>query len=185
MDGQRANLSSSAPPCCTGIKDARVVLLGDLATKVRVDESDPVFAFATGNSHTRVIDLGDPEKRPLLVTLRPARQGLSVGAVPVFFPAATFFDMQWKQVGESLSLTTRDGDPKVELNTAVPREARYLALHTPYKMIGAEVQVRFDGPGSSQTYMISGAAVTVPGGPSTARAVGMSVGVIEVIPRFR
>ncbi|GAA0760738.1 hypothetical protein GCM10009107_43590 [Ideonella azotifigens] len=191
---QKAELVQQAPPCCAGLSAQAATPWQPRPFSVQIPEHGPVLAFSTGNSRYAIVDLAGSGKPPQHLALASGawpQSLLGTGRwAPVFFPAATFADAQWRVL---VTLDNTEQSPGScaagascstrTLDVAVPIEARYLVIHTPGRLVGATEGGRpTGGVAASSIYRINGAFVSVGGGLTTERTVGMSYGSVEVLP---
>jgi hypothetical protein len=174
------------------------MLLMTSPVKLEVTDDVPPIAFATGNSHYALIDLGKLGQRPRYLGIRPGVTLTNVFTAggswaPKIIPVVTFLS----EGGASISTveTSDVGAPPLPCETsfgcgmhtvsvAVPEAARYAVIHTDQRRLGeTRSEPMVGGTGPTQGTMIRVGAVFVPvggGDVPMSRTIRMATGKLEV-----
>lgn len=160
--GQSVERLNAVPVCCATIKD--IPIFASLKSKLSapLDETSPVFDFATGRSAffafalpalsgPYVLEVSTYPREPFdMRPLRPAAASPSATALEplnvktdlgyrFFYPVVLFLDedRQPLSIGEDTHMTMRSGHGwSFEAAINVPSRARFAILHTPSSKIG-------------------------------------------------
>ena len=183
---------SAAPLCCKSYQELQSKALPAEGMAVHIGPTDPAFNFPAGLSRFAVLEL--PAKLPggEKIMVIPTITTVNVGGMAwagYFHPVLTFLDAN-KNVISSFTEDVLTGPAPgcgtaipcgaTLIQTDIPANARFVALHSPSEMVGRKQEQLLGGRDPTYLFPVGGFFIPMGGGLRRIKAFGTAMGKLEV-----